>query len=454
LWTVKSEAGRLRVVGVHGTWYRDRIGTPGLQPFQNSTLYERGKEQMEGMTEALRSQGVKVYEWSQVFREILDGATLKERAAIVESVWGDMDVKPTPEELSWRHLSDGYPLHPYYDEGRDEVIWGPELSGAWAAPRDDSFNTQIGMVIANMRQFKRQLAPRFSRLMYQWHPDFRENIEIAWDAHEHFRGRMKYLEYYGVRGAGAAIEGGDNQPIDEETILCGVGLRSNIWGFQTYLEEMFRADRDEQIKTICAVKLIDHAASRVTHLDTVINWPDRRKAIVLPYVLESELARPRLPERRLWVKLIEARRRYLERHHQPIDQATVLNTKDLLHAGETEVYARGKDGRPVLVKRERNLLDHLIKEDKLDADGLIPVGGWPEKENDVMNVIVTMQQQGRTGVNGLAIKPGTFLVWESNIHAVDALEEAGVRLVKLQDANTVGGAGPHCYTCPLDRDGI
>lgn len=88
---------------------------------------------------------------------------------------------------------------------------------------------------------------------------------------------------------------------------------------------------------------------------------------------------------------------YLERHYQPKDPATVLNIKDLLRAGETEVYARGRDGRPALMKRERNLLDHLIKEDKLDA---------------------------------------------------------GIRLVKLEDANTVGGAGPHCYTCSLDRDGI
>ncbi len=101
--------------------------------------------------------------------------------------------------------------------------------------------------------------------------------------------------------------------------------------------------------------------------------------------------------RSLWTVKSEARRRYLERHYQPIDSVTVLNTKGLLRAGETEVYARGRDGRPALGKRERNLLDHLIKEDKLDA---------------------------------------------------------GIRLVKLEDANIVGGAGPHCYTCPLDRDGI
>jgi arginine deiminase len=46
------------------------------------------------------------------------------------------------------------------------------------------------------------------------------------------------------------------------------------------------------------------------------------------------------------------------------------------------------------------------------------------------------------------------MVWESNIHANEALEEAGIDLIKLEDANTVGGAGPHCYTCPLDRDPI
>ena len=418
MWTVKSEAGRLRTVAVHGSWYRDRVACPGLQPFQNSTLYERGRQQLGMMAESMRAHGVKVYEWSTVFKEILEDGTLKEKGEIIESVWGGLDMRPMPEELEWRHLSDGYPLHPYYDEAVDEVVWGPYLSGAGAAPRDDSFTTQIGTVVSNMRQFHRQIAPRFSRLAYQWHPDFQKNVEIVWDAHEHFGGRSKYLEYKGVRGAGAAIEGGDIQPIDEETILCA------------------------------------RAASRVTHLDTVINWPDKGRALVLPYVLESKLARPRMPEKRLWVKLIEARRGYLERNHQPIDPAYVLNTKDLIHAGETEVYRRGKDGKPVLLEREENLLDYLIREGKLESDGLIPVGGWPERENDVLHVITTMQQQGRTGVNGVAIKPGTFMVWESNIHANKALEEAGIDLIKLDDANAVGGAGPHCYTCPLERDAI
>ena len=454
MWTVKSEAGRLRAVAVHGSWYRDRISSPGLHPFQNSTLYERGKRQLNGMAEAMRAEGVKVYEWSTVLEEIVEKATLKEKEEIINGIWGDLEVKPTPEELRWEYLCDGYPLHPYYDDESDSVVWGPVLSGAGCAPRDDSFNTQIGMVISNMRQFHRQMAPRFSCLMYEWYPDFTENIEIVWNAHEHFRRLRNYIEYYGVRGAGASIEGGDNQPIDEETILCGVGLRSNIWGFLTYLEEMFKADRNEQIRYICAVKLIDHAASRVTHLDTVINWPERRMAIVLPYVLESELARPRLPEKKLWVKLIEARREYLGQYYQPADPSVVLNTKDLLHAGETEVYGRGKNGEPILLRREKNLLDFLIKEDKLDNDGIIPVGGWPEKKNDIMHVIITMQQQGRTGVNGLAIKPGLFMVWESNIQAVRALEEAGIRLIKLEDTNTIGGAGPHCYTCPLERDAI
>ena len=134
------------------------------------------------------------------------------------------------------------------DETEDEITWGPQFSGAGAAPRDDSFNTQIGMVISNMRQFHRQIAPRFSKLIYQWYPDFQKNIEIIWDAHQYFQGNSKYLEYKGMRGAGASIEGGDIQPIDEETLLCGVGLRSNIWGFQTFLKKIFEADREERIK--------------------------------------------------------------------------------------------------------------------------------------------------------------------------------------------------------------
>lgn len=88
MWTVKSEAGRLRTVAIHGSWYRDRVACPGLQPFQNSTLYERGRRQLSMMADSMRAHGVKVYEWSEVFKEVLEDATLKEKGEIIESVWG------------------------------------------------------------------------------------------------------------------------------------------------------------------------------------------------------------------------------------------------------------------------------------------------------------------------------------------------------------------------------
>jgi len=415
-------------------------------------MYEKSGPAKDNLTEAMRSEGVKVYEWGEVLKEIIDKATPKEKEEIINYIWRGRKIRPEPEELKWEHLTDGYPRSPYYDDKNDKVIWGPELPGGGGSSRDSSFNTPIGIVISKMRSFGRQIAPKTCRLMYERYPEFKKNIEIVFDAEEYFSNRTKYQEYEGLRSTGGAIEGGDNAIIDEETITCGVGLRSNIQGFLTYLEEIFKADRDEKIKTICAIKLIDHPASAVTHLDTVINWPDRKTAVILPYVLESELARPRLPEKKLWVKLILSRREYLERHYQTINRSTVLDTKDLLHAGETDVYKRGKDGKPVLVKHEKNFLDYLIKEDKLDADGLIPVAGLPEKKNDILHLITTMQQHARQGVNGVTIKPGVFACWESNIHTIDALENAGIRLLKIDDTYLRKTAGPHCFTCPLDRD--
>lgn len=454
MWSVKSEAGRLRAVAIQNNhWYSLRTRCPGLEPFDSCTLYERSAPQKDKLVEVLREEGVKVFVWGDVLKDIVDNASLKEREEIIDYVWSGIENKPDPEELKGEHLDNGYPLNPYYDEKAEKVVWGPEFPGGLAS-RDSSFGTPIGMVISSMRAFIRQIAPRVCKVMYTYYPEFQKNIEIAWDAHEHFSGFKKYTEYVGWRGSNGAIEGGDNHVIDEETIACGVGLRSNIFGFKAYLENIFRADREEKIKTLCAVKLIDHYASRVTHLDTVLNFVDRRKAIILPYVLESELARPKLPEKKLWVKLIESYSDYLGRWYQPINPSFTLNTKDLMHSGETEVYGRGKDGRPILLRREKNFIDYLIKEDKLDSDGLIPVGGWPEKENDILNVIITMQQHGRTGLNGVAVKPGLFVTFESNIQAVKALEDAGVRLRKLEDEYIVGFAGPHCLTCPLDRDAI
>jgi N-dimethylarginine dimethylaminohydrolase len=447
MWTVKSESGRLHAVLIQDS--AEQLWTKRL-PFagiESSTHYvardphaqmEPGHGEWLQLPKILKDEGVRIFEVKSMLGSILEGATLAERAQMVEDVWRGMPAAPTPDELTVDHLMWGYPPEPYYDKEQDRVVLPDHRRVAWTYTRDTSFTTQVGTVVCNMRRYSRRYEPRVVKLCYEYDPVLREHVEIVYDANE----------AEGVYSEPPCVEGGDTQIIDEETIAIGVGQRSTVTGFRETARRLFEADSEGTLRYICAVNLADYPAVDYMHLDVTINYPDKGVALVMPYVYDTELV-PDYPPKRLLLKTLEAVRAQAEAHGRPMEP--LVHPDHFRHMGRTAVYVN-RGGRPELLRTESSLLDFLVREGKLDRDGFIYVGGTPEEPNDVVHLLDTMLEQSRGASNIVTVKPGVVIAYDRNRRTNQELRDHGVTVREWGSSHLDLLGGPHCSTCPLWRD--
>jgi arginine deiminase len=443
MWTVKSESGRLRSVLVHLAtlphWWK--IPLPGTNPLASYRAIKQtypvsaAAEEHAVIVDHLSEEGVKVYELDAVLAEVLSDSSEREKQEIIDQIWGESEPKPSPGELSVDHLISGYPPRPVYDEERDDFVVSERQRGSIYA-RDVSFNTPVGLFVSKMKHRGRREQPKVAKVAYERHRELREGVEIVADVNE----AEEEVDLSPVW-----IEGGDVLILDEETILCGVGQRSSLLGLRRTMEGLF--SRDETVKTVCAVR-IPGPLPCGGHLDVFINFPDRRKALVMPYILDSELV-PGFPERRLLTKLNE---KLTTLSGLKEDLPGGLKLASFEGSGMCEVYRRDGDGRPVRATREKNLIDYLIREDKLDADGVIMTGGEPSGSRDVDHLITALQEGLREATNIVTIRPGLIIAYDRNEATNANLEDHGVRIKRLPTGHLDMLGGPHCMTMPLDRD--
>jgi arginine deiminase len=447
MWTVKSESGRLKAVLIQESieqFWAQKLPFIGIE---SSTHYlprcphadlNGGKEQWNVLPKLLEEEGVQVFEVKSILKDVLDNASLKERKDIVKSVWVGMPDAPDPKDLSVDHLLSGYPTKPYYNKDTDTVVLPDFQRVSWPYPRDTSFTTQIGTVICNMRRYSRRFEPRIVKLCYDYDYTLNEKTEVIFDANEFNHGLTEPL----------CIEGGDTHILDEETIAIGLGQRSTFTGFIETTKKLFDVDFDKEIKHVLAVKMPEYPASDYMHLDVVINYPNQRSALVMPYFFESEIIKD-MPSRKLLLKLLTAVRTASEADNRPMDP--VVHPLAFKEAGSCTVYARGKRG-PKIVSREKSLLDYLIKQGKLEMDGIIYVGGNPENENSLDHLMLALMEQARGASNIVTLKPGVVISYERNHVTNDTLRDFGINVKTWPDSYLDLLGGPHCSTSPLWRD--
>ncbi|MBD3204930.1 arginine deiminase, partial [Candidatus Bathyarchaeota archaeon] len=101
---------------------------------------------------------------------------------------------------------------------------------------------------------------------------------------------------------------------------------------------------------------------------------------------------------------------------------------------------------------EKSFLDFLIREEKVERDGIIYVGGRPRKENDVEHLLDAMMEQSRGAPNIVTIKPGVVIGYDRNHNTNNELREHGVEVKEWKSGYLDLLGGPHCSTCPLSRD--
>ena len=99
-------------------------------------------------------------------------------------------------------------------------------------------------------------------------------------------------------------------------------------------------------------------------------------------------------------------------------------------------------------------MDFLIEEDKLEADGLIYVGGRPNEPNDVEHLMLALMEQARGATNIITVKPGVVIAYERNHATNEELRANGIRVKEWDDSYLDMLGGPHCSTSPLWRDAV
>jgi arginine deiminase len=397
-----------------------------------------GHKQWLQLPEILKSEGVQVFEVKETLSKIIENATLAELGDIVDYVWMGMPNPPEPEDLTLEHLMWGNPPIPFYDRVTEEVVLPDHRRIAWTYTRDTSFTTQIGTVICNMRRYSRRYEPRIVKICYEYDPILSEKIEIIQDANDTL----------GVYSEPPCVEGGDTQIIDEETIAIGVGQRSTVTGVVETAKRLFESDHNEEIKYVCAVNLADYPAVDYMHLDVTINYPDKGKALVMPYIYDTKILDD-YPPKTLLLKTLEAIRRQSEEHGRPMEP--LVHPDHFRTLGRTSVYVN-KGGEPKLLKNELSFLDFLLREGKLEKDGIIYVGGLPEDPWNIEHMMDTMLEQSRGASNIVTIKPGLIIAYDRNYSTNKELGNHGIKVREWDSGYLDLLGGPHCSTCPLSRE--
>jgi len=449
MWTVKSESGTLHAVLIQDTtlnFWENKLpfvgGESNLQYLHrcpHADYDAGGHEQWLKLEQFLREEGVQVFEVTSILRKAIERSSQVERREMIRRFWGENPHAPSPAELKIEHITDGYPPTPFYDEATDQVILPDFKRAAWTYTRDTSFTTQLGTVICNMRRYSRLHEPQVVKLAYESDPVLREKVNLIWDANDLTMANTEPPN----------IEGGDTEIIDEETITVGLGQRSTFTGFFEFAKRIFSTDVNKEVKYVCAVFNADYPAIDYMHLDVVINFPANRRALIMPYYFESEVVKD-MPPKKLLLKLLAATRAQSERDARPMNE--VVGPAAFEKSGQCYVYARGAQNEPKLLRREVSLVDFLIKEDKIDKDGLIYVGGEPKEKNDVKHLMQALMEQGRGANNIVTIKSGTVISYARTTATLQALKQNGIRVKEWSDSYLDMLGGPHCSTAPLLRD--
>jgi len=91
----------------------------------------------------------------------------------------------------------------------------------------------------------------------------------------------------------------------------------------------------------------------------------------------------------------------------------------------------------------------------LEKDEIITVAGDPaEHKNEVLYVFRAWQEQMRQAPNICQIKPGLVIAYERNVETNKNLRMHGIKVKEMPSTYVDLWGGPHCLTCPLERDSL
>jgi arginine deiminase len=391
-----SEVGRLRTVLLH----RPGAELQRLTPRNNADLLfdgvpwvGRAQEEHDAFAQALRDRGVEVLYLQQLLAETLDLPQARDEvvhAAVAPTVVGPSLAAALRGWLG-DLSSDELALHLVAGLTHDEL---PRTGSEGVVARLAGPAEFVVPPLPNLL-FTRDSSVWVADQVAVTSPSMRARQREAtltravYGWHPRFAGTPLL---YGGSSAEAWFEGGDVLLLAPGVVAVGVGQRTTPAGVEAFA---LRAFASGVATTVLAVPIAQERATM--HLDTICTMVDADAVVMFPAVADTLQA---------W---------------------TITPAGDVAHVSGPAPFleaAAAAMGLPEL---------------RVVDTGLDPVTAEREQWDD--------------GNNTLALAPGLVVAYERNVVTNQALEAAGVEVVRIAGSELGSGrGGPRCMSCPVERD--
>ena len=426
---IDSETGALREVIVHRPGGEIARLTPinaDSLLFDDALNIPRAQAEHDAFTAILRSEGVIVHDFRELFTEVL--AVPEARRLVLDEAVGPDVVGVSASEL----LIDYFQSLPEADlaevllggitrtelrerlsssDGRDlfSSTYLSTLEGPFVVTplpnllftRDASAWLYGGVSVNSMALEPRRREAIGYEAVYRHHPAFGPRLaELAGSDDPEAR----LWREVGRVSAASTIEGGDFQILGNRTLVMGLTHRSTAAGVERLASQLFAAGVADRV---IGVHMPDAAfytqLEAVMHLDTLMTMVSPDTYLRFPGFTEV---------------------------------TTV----------EIEPAAAGRSLQ-VTVHDGSQMDAVLARAAGIDSFRVISPGASDEAE--------ALRELARDSCNVVALAPGRVIGYAHNQRANDALRKAGIEVVETPGVELVRGrGGSHCMTCPVTRDAV
>jgi len=313
---------------------------------------------------------------------------------------------PQDEDGNFRYLVDA-----------DTVTW----------PRDVAVMLPAGLLICNFTSERRVFSAQLMRFVAEYSPSL-TRYPVAFDAIEEQ----------------VLVEGGDVQVMNGDTLLMGVGYRSEPsaarhlarrLGMNVIAVQLRKADYVKRPPKEAPLGL----ATMFMHLDTCCTHVNDKHVIVLPWFLENEAV-----GKNPFVRVLKG----IARHPHVKEEDAEEALSWLVEMGKVKRYLAGS-GEVDPKVTDLKLVDYL----RAEGYRISYVGGPPPPDADMDYFFdVVWREHLFQAANVVATSPGHILSYDHCPKTHEALRAAGIDVKVFPGANLRRGyGGPHCLTLPLER---